>query len=91
MYWMLNIVTGNAGNPQAVLIRGIRDYNGPGKLTRKLKIDHTYNGEDICTSKKIWIESNGTKTAYNTAPRIGIDYAGELWKNKPWRFYINTF
>ncbi len=91
MYWMLNIVTGKKDNPQAVLIRGIKDYNGPGKLTRKLKIDNTFNGEDICTSNRIWIESSNTKVVYHTAPRIGIDYAGELWKNKPWRFYINTF
>jgi len=29
MHWMFNIVTGLAGFPQAVLIRGIEGYNGP--------------------------------------------------------------
>ena len=91
MYWMLNIVTGNENNPQAVLIRGIKGYDGPGKLTRELGIDKSFYGEDLCTSPRIWIESNGEKNSYQTAPRIGIDYSGDLWKTKPWRFFINTF
>nr|MQY80600.1 DNA-3-methyladenine glycosylase [Bacteroidota bacterium] len=33
MYWMLNIVTGENSIPQAVLIRRIEGFSGPGKLT----------------------------------------------------------
>ena len=39
MYWMFNIVTGPAGHPQAVLIRGLEGIKGPGRLTRELGID----------------------------------------------------
>ena len=91
MYYMLNIVTGEADNPQAVLIRGIQGYNGPGKLTRHLKIDKSYYGLDICNSDKLWIENKKRILPYHTSPRIGIEYAGEKWAGKPWRFYINTF
>ena len=48
MHWMLNIVTGHADEPQAVLIRACADgANGPGKLTRRLQIDKAFNDGDI--------------------------------------------
>ena len=89
IYWMLNFVTGEKDNPQAVLIRCINGYNGPGKLTRKLGIDGSFYGEDLVSSQKIWIEENHIKGKITSLPRIGIDYAGEYWKNKPWRFVLN--
>lgn len=88
MYWMLNIVTGPENFPQAVLIRGIEGYNGPGKLTKNLNIDKSFQGENIVRSNRIWIENSTQIIDYNISPRIGIDYAGEIWKNKPWRFYL---
>ena len=59
MYWMLNIVTGGKNNPQAVLIRGVEDYPGPGKLTKSLGIDKSYYGEDLVFSERIWLEDTG--------------------------------
>ncbi len=87
MYRMLNIVTGTAGEPQAVLIRGAGDICGPGKLTNKLGIDKTFYGEDLVTSERIWIEDMGIKPVFKTGPRIGIDYAGDYWKSVPWRYF----
>ena len=89
MYWMLNFVTGMVDNPQAVLIRGIDGYNGPGKLTRILNIDGSYYGEDLISSNRIWIEKSDIKGEILAGPRIGIEYAGDYWKNKPWRYYLN--
>ncbi len=86
MYWMMNIVTGKENEPQAVLIRGIEGYDGPGKLTRRLGIDKSFNTEDLTTSSRIWVEETGLQPAFRTTPRIGVDYAGEPWKNKPWRY-----
>lgn len=86
MYWMLNFVAGPEGDPQAALIRGISGYEGPGRLTRALKIDGSFYGEDLTTSGRMWVEENGFKPAVKSGPRIGIGYAGQPWISKPWRF-----
>jgi DNA-3-methyladenine glycosylase len=88
MYWMLNIVTGKENDPQAVLLRGIENITGPGKLTKALAIDKSFYGEDLVTSGRIWIEDTGFNTFVKTGPRIGIEYAGEYWKSRPWRYFI---
>ena len=89
MYWMFNIVTGGAGDPQAVLIRGVDGYPGPGKLTRALAIDNTFYNEDLVTSDRIWIDSAAEKPAILRTPRIGIDYAREPWKSLAWRYCLD--
>jgi DNA-3-methyladenine glycosylase len=85
---MLNVVTGEEGNPQAVLIRGLENFPGPGRVTKALGIDKSFYGEDLVTSGRIWIEDLGVKPDFKTGKRIGIDYAGELWKSKPWRYFL---
>lgn len=90
MYWMLNVVTSTHSEPQAVLIRGVTGAEGPGKLTRLLKIDGSFYGEDLVESNRIWIEDNGIKADYITTPRIGIDYAGPYWSKVPWRFVLKS-
>jgi len=88
MYWMLNVVTGHKNQPQAVLIRGIDTIVGSGKVGRELKIDKSFYGENLLTSNRIWIEDAPNEINISTATRIGIDYAGEEWKNKQWRFIL---
>ncbi len=88
IHWMLNIVTGKSENPQAALIRSVKDFTGPGRVTRALGIDRSYNGEDLVSSSRIWIEDSGICAGYKTSERIGIDYAGEYWRTRPWRFYL---
>lgn len=88
MYWMFNIVTAEEGIPQAVLLRGISGFYGPGRLTKHLKIDGSYYGEDIAHSERIWLEDHGTKVDVAKGRRIGIDYAGPYWRDIEWRFYI---
>ena len=90
MYWMLNIVAGEEDNPQAVLIRGVENCNGPGRLTRHLGIDGSFYGEDLTKSDRIWIEDTGIIPDFLTGKRIGIGYSGDPWKDMPWRFYIQT-
>ena len=75
-------------NPQAVLIRGIANFKGPGILSRELKINNSFYGEDLNYSNRIWIENSHKKNDFYTASRVGIDYAGDEWKNKPWRFIL---
>lgn len=89
MYWMLNIVAGKENDASAVLIRGIKNINGPGRVGRVLQLDKSLYGEDLSTSNRIWIENSETKTTYNALPRVGIEYAGEPWISIPWRFILN--
>lgn len=86
MYWMLNFVTGNEDEPTAVLIRGLEGISGPGRVGRVLKLDKSFYGEELAASNRIWLEDSGNKPGIITTPRIGIDYAGEPWISKPWRF-----
>jgi DNA-3-methyladenine glycosylase len=86
LHWMFNIVTSSKDIPQAVLIRGIRDINGPGRLSKKLQLNKSFNGENLITSDRIWIEPSPGKTRYTEHPRIGIDYAGSPWIEKAWRY-----
>jgi DNA-3-methyladenine glycosylase len=88
MYWMLNVVTGPVNIPQAVLIRGVEKYSGPGRITKSFGIDFTFYGEVLYISERIWFEDSGFFPLIKTGPRIGIDYAGEYWKTRPWRYYL---
>lgn len=86
MYWMLNFVTGEEKDASAVLVRGIENISGPGRVGKALQLDKSFYGEDLSTSNRIWIENSETKTTYKALPRVGIDYAGEPWISIPWRF-----
>ncbi len=88
MYWMLNIVTGTAGQPQAILIRGVGNVSGPGRVTRMLGLDRSFYGEKLTVSDRIWIEDHNTSCSVIQKPRYGIDYAGEPWKSMPWRYIM---
>ena len=85
---LLNVVSGPADFPEAVLIRGVEGYEGPGKLTKALRIDRTLNGEDLINSKELWIEDDGYVANYKTDKRVGIDYASPEDREVLWRYYI---
>jgi DNA-3-methyladenine glycosylase len=88
IYWMLNFVSGQENEPQAVLIRGLKGIDGPGRVGKTLKLDKSFYAESLLTSNRIWLEDAPAAISFKTAPRVGIDYAGEIWKNKPWRFIV---
>jgi DNA-3-methyladenine glycosylase len=91
IHWLFNIVTGEKDFPAAILIRGIDNIYGPGKVSKYLQIDGKYNGEKLSINNGIWIEDFGTKISnIERLPRVGINYAKE-YKDKLWRFrYINS-
>lgn len=86
---MLNLVAGPPDWPAAILIRSVEGIVGPGRLTRQLAIDRTLNGLAAQETTGLWIEDRGVtvpRRLLKITPRIGVDYAGEIWANKPWRF-----
>ena len=86
---MLNIVTGVKGFPEAVLIRGAGEFDGPGKLTKALKIDRNLNWENLINSGNLWLEDDGVKFSFKADRRIGIAYAREIDRNRLWRYTSN--
>jgi len=86
---MLNLVTGPAEHPAAVLIRGVEGIAGPGRLTKRLAIDRALNGAAAAPASGLHLEDHGivvSRRRIKKGPRVGIDYAGEIWAAKPWRF-----
>lgn len=88
IHWMFNVVTGPKESPQAVLIRGIHGAIGPGRVTRLLQMDKSYNGVSLIDSANIWIEPATQKFKFISTARVGIDYAGPYWSKRKLRFII---
>lgn len=86
MYEMLNVVTGPMDFPEAVLIRGVEGFDGPGKLTRALGITRDLNGEDLVHSRRLWLEDDGVTLPFIRLPRVGIAYASARDRARRWRF-----
>ena len=85
MHWMLNLVTGPADSPQAVLIRGVEGATGPGRVTKLLQIDKSLN--DTVLGGALALADDGYAPENITAsPRIGIAYAAPADQAKLWRF-----
>jgi len=86
MHWLMNAVTGRVDEPQAVLFRACEVYDGPAKLTKKLCIDKSFNGESFCGNPRIRIEDDGYRPELTRLPRVGIDYADPKDRDALWRF-----
>lgn len=88
VHWLLNITTGEKDYPAAVLIRGIDDCNGPGRLTKHLQVDGLFKNSVADKKSLLWIEDAGPVPEHEIirSARIGVDYAGEKWASKPYRF-----
>ena len=87
MHWLLNVVTGDREDPQAVLIRACVDAPGPGRLTKALSITGELNRGSIC-GEELWIEDDGSECAVVTDKRVGIGYASQEDQDRLWRFQM---
>jgi DNA-3-methyladenine glycosylase len=90
-HFCLNFVTERSGKAGAVLIRALEPVsniklatNGPGKLTKALKIDMRFNRADLTRGKLIVAKGKKEKFQIASAGRIGISKASD----KKYRFYI---
>jgi DNA-3-methyladenine glycosylase len=93
MHHCLNVVTGEAGHPAAVLLRAAESPNGsnasgPGRLTRAFAIDRTQDGASFLEGP-LWLEVGEpvSDRAVRRTRRIGVDYAGS-WASRRYRFII---
>ena len=88
VHWLLNIVTGEPEQPEAVLIRACVDAPGPGRLTKKLGITGQLNGASVVDSPELWIGDDGFVCRITTDRRVGIGYASEEDQARLWRFRL---
>lgn len=88
IHWLLNIVTGEAEQPEAVLIRACAEAPGPGKLTKALGITGALNRESILSCGELWIEDDGFQCEIAADKRVGIGYASQEDQDRLWRFKL---
>ena len=88
MHYLMNIVTGEVEQPQAVLIRACVGAEGPGKLTKALSITKEFNRKSILRCDTLWIEDDGFACDVVTDRRVGIAYASTEDQNRLWRFKL---
>jgi len=81
MHYCLNITCDEKG-PGAVLIRGIGDIKGPGRVCNFFKIDKSFNYTEL--NDKVKVYDNDMKFKIKSSERIGISKARDL----KWRFFI---
>ena len=64
--------------------------SGPGSVTAAFGIDTGWTGLDLCDPTSAFrLERSPDPdviAVVGTTPRIGIDYAGDPWTERPWRF-----
>lgn len=89
IHWLLNIVTGEREQPEAVLIRACVEAPGPGRLTRKLGITGVLNGKSVVDSAELWIGDDGFPCQVTADKRVGISYASQEDQDRLWRFRIS--
>jgi len=100
IHWMLNFATAGKDLPEGVLIRGVladpdgeaKYLAGPGRVTQYLKVDGALTATDVTISNQVRIEDRAMRIParlIKRGPRVGVDYAGEYWAARPWRFWID--
>ena len=90
VHWLMNVITGDADDPQGVLIRACIDAPGPGRLTKKLGITGEQNRADAVTSDELFFADDGFRCQVTTDKRVGIGYAAQEDQDKPWRFKMTV-
>ena len=93
MHQMFNVVAGQTGDAEAVLLRAAEpldgwetDLTGPGRLARAFGVTAADNGMDLTGGDDVcFVPDAGYRPRVIRAKRVGIDYAGR-WKNRLLRF-----
>lgn len=62
--------------------------NGPGKLTKALGLDLSFNRHSVFTAGGLEVHQGPSVTSVSSGPRIGIDYAHEKDRNAHYRFVL---
>ena len=88
IHWLMNVISGEREQPQGVLIRACENFEGPGRLTKYLRIDGSFNRRSAWNDSELWFEDGGTNCTVIMDKRVGINYASEADRNRLWRFKL---
>ena len=67
---------------------------GPARTCQALDIDRALDGVDLLSDGRLWLAAPpgssdaGAPSRIVSGPRIGVDYAGPGWVDRPWRLGI---
>jgi DNA-3-methyladenine glycosylase len=62
----------------------VRLANGPGRLTKAMSIDGSFNGEDLVKSRRLYVLDRKELAAVRVSARIGISKG----KERQWRYSV---
>jgi DNA-3-methyladenine glycosylase len=81
VHWCMNVVTGDDGDGQAVLIRATLDVSGPGRLTKALHVDRSFDGAPAgIAARRVAVEP----AEVVIGPRVGITKATDWPRRWLW-------
>jgi len=70
---------------------GARLAAGPGLVCVAFSIGRADDGANLCDPRadlRLEAAPIGESLPIQAGPRVGIDYAPEPWRSRPWRFYV---
>ncbi len=63
---------------------------GPARLCQAMAVTRAQDGHDLTAGDVLWLAAPElmADAEFSSGPRIGVDYAGPGWVDRPWRFWI---
>lgn len=65
--------------------------SGPARLCQAMAVTRALDGHDLTTHDELWLAQPAEGwpvTDVSVGPRIGVDYAGPGWVDRPWRLWL---
>ncbi len=91
---LMNFVTGEKGTAQGLMLRGLDNVFGSGRVGKIINAHRGLNFHNVLTSQNIWLEDDGfvtDETKVLRFKRVGINYATEQDRNRLWRVRLKGF
>lgn len=63
---------------------------GPARLCQAFAVDRQFDGHDLTAGEELWLAAApaAAQEAVSSGTRVGVDYAGDGWADRPWRFWL---
>ena len=62
--------------------------SGPARLCQALDVTRALNGHELTAGARLWLAFGEASGQVATGTRVGVDYAGQGWADRPWRFWV---